>query len=378
MELDVIGLTEELIGFRTPSQASNAPLAGHLQHLLTQLGFTVEEVAYEYPAGVAKVCLVARLGDGEGGLSLCSHSDVVPAAAADGWTVDPFCPRRADGRVYGRGACDMKGPLAATLTAAARYRGRRLQAPLFLVITADEELQARGARQVIERSRLFAAAASGYGVLCEPTGLQVVHAHKGALAITVTARGRAAHTSTLRGVNANARMIPFLADMKRIYDLVLTSPRYRNEAYTPPCSEWSLGLCDHNIATNMTPARSVCTISYRPMPGVDAEGLVRRTERSAARHGLECEVVRVGDPLYTPPDSPWVQLALRAAGRRRPQTVPYGTDGMIFVQRMPQLLVLGPGHIAQAHTVDEWIATRELERAVEVYSRLIERVCVPA
>ncbi|MFA6111743.1 MAG: M20/M25/M40 family metallo-hydrolase [Candidatus Latescibacterota bacterium] len=376
MKLDVVRLTQDLIAFPSVSQVSNAPVTRHLAALLGRLGFEAEEVAYADRAGIEKLCLVARLGKGRGGLTLFSHDDVVPARLEDGWTADPFEGRVSRGRIYGRGACDMKGPLAATICAASRFRSGDLAAPLFLVITADEELQARGARQLVTRSRLFDEAAPGYGVICEPTCLQVVHAHKGALAITVTSRGRAAHTSTLKGISANVKMIPFLAEMKRIYDLVLASPRYRNDLFSPPCSEWSIGINDHNVATNMTPVRSVCTISYRPMPGIDANGLVRRTEACAARHGLECEVFQVGDPLYTPADAPLVRTALRLAGKRRPRTVPYGTDGMIFVQKMKELVVLGPGDIAQAHTVDEWISVEALRRGVDLYSRFIEHVCV--
>ncbi|MEW6755693.1 MAG: M20/M25/M40 family metallo-hydrolase, partial [Candidatus Latescibacterota bacterium] len=295
---------------------------------------------------------------------------------ADGWSGDPFTGRVRRGRLYGRGACDMKGPLAACLCAAARLGGRELVAPLYIVVTADEEIQARGAREVVARSPLFEAAASGYGVICEPTRLRVVHAHKGALTMTATARGRAAHTSTLRGVNANLKMIPFLWDMRKIYQRVLTAQAYRNDEFDPPHSEWSLGINDHNEATNMSPVRSVCTINYRPMPGVDAEKLIAATRQSAQRHGLELEVNFHGQPVYTPPDSPLVRMALRVTGTRKAHSVPYGTDGLAYCAKMEKLVVLGPGDIAQAHTVDEWIDLDELRRSVDVYERFIQRVCV--
>ena len=112
------------------------------------------------------------------------------------------------------------------------------------------------------------------------------------------------------------------------------------------------------------------------MPGVDGKDLIARTRESARRHGLECHVFVAGDPLYTPTDSPLVRTALRLAGRRKPTTVPYGTDGMVFVRKMKQLVVLGPGDIAQAHTVDEWIDLEQLHRSVELYARFIDHVCV--
>jgi len=305
-----------------------------------------------------------------------SHDDVVPAAIEDGWKGDPHRARLYRGKLYGRGTCDMKGPMAASLCAAARFKAGGLKAPLYIVITADEETNAKGAADVVRRSRLFASVARGYGVICEPTRLRVVHAHKGSISITVTSKGRAAHTSTLRGVNANLKMIPFLAEMKKINDLVLTSKRYRNEEFRPPHSEWSIGITDGNVAKNVSPVRSVCTIGYRPMPGVSVEGLLERTRRCASRLGLKCTIRTIGTPLYTPRDHPLVKTALRLSGTRTSTTVPYGTDGLAFASKMKQMVVLGPGDIRQAHTVDEWVEVDQLRRGVDLYTGFIDHVCV--
>ncbi|MFH1566636.1 MAG: M20/M25/M40 family metallo-hydrolase [Gemmatimonadota bacterium] len=376
MKLDVVQLTRDLVAYESPSRASNVAVTRHLARLLRSLSFRVEELGYTDERGVAKLSLVAKLGKGRGGLTFMSHDDVVPASAADGWKGDPFRARVAGGKVYGRGACDMKGPLAASICAAARVRPDDLAAPLFIIVTADEETECLGARDVVRRSRLFSEARTGYGIICEPTRLRVVHAHKGSLAIRVTSRGRSAHTSTLKGVNANIRMIPFLAEMKEIYDLVLSSPAYRNEEFDPPHSEWSIGITDGDVAKNMSPVLSVCTIGYRPMPGIDAEDLAIRTRACARRLGLSCQVRRIGTPLYTPPGSPLVQTALKLTRTRRAATVPYGTDGLAYAARMPQLIVLGPGDISQAHTVDEWIAVEQLRRGTDLYARFIDHVCV--
>jgi acetylornithine deacetylase len=373
MKPQVVRLAQQLIEFPSVSSASNVPVSEFVAGLLERGGFEIERVNYRDAAGVEKRCVLGKLGRGKGGLSLTGHSDVVPAP---GWGADPFAPRVRGSRLYGRGACDMKGPVAAALCAALRFRAGQLKAPLFFICTADEEVRARGAREVVRKSRLFREAASGYGLICEPTRLKVIHAHKGSLHLEIRSRGRAAHTSTLKGVNANIRMIPFLGEMKKIHELVLRSPRYRNEEFEPPHSEWSIGINDHNPATNVTPVQSVCTIRYRPMPGVDAAGLVRRTRDLARRHGLECQVHWAGDPLYTPPDSPLVRLALALTRTRASRTVPYGTDGTAYARRMKHLVVLGPGDIAQAHTADEWVETEQLRRAEELYARFIEHVCV--
>ena len=154
-------------------------------------GFAVEELPYTDKNGVDKLSIVGKLGQGRGGLSLMSHDDVVPAANADDWTGSPFAARVSQGKLYGRGSADMMGPLAASICAAAHFKGKDLKAPLYIVVTADEEVNGVGAYDVTKRSRLFQEASSGYGLICEPTRLKVVHAHKGGLGIQIESKGRA-------------------------------------------------------------------------------------------------------------------------------------------------------------------------------------------
>ena len=377
MKIDVLALTAELVKYESISRATNVPVTRHLAKVLRALRFKVEMLPYADDAGVAKLTIVARLGrPGKGGLSLMSHDDVVPAGAADNWTSDPFKVREHGGKLYGRGACDMKGPLAASICAASRFAAGDLRQPLYIIVTSDEEINALGAREVVARSKLFADLRHGYGVICEPTRLKVVHAHKGSLGLTITSKGRAAHTSSLKGVNANLKMIPFLNEMRKINESVLSARRFRNDEFRPPHSEWSIGINDGNVATNISPVSSVCTINYRPMPGIDTDALVTRTRKCARDLGLKCVVHRTGAPLYTPKDAPIVRTALALTGKRTPTTVAYGTDGLAYSSQMKQLVVMGPGDIAQAHTVDEWIEVDQLHKGVELYTRFIDHVCV--
>ncbi len=376
MKLDVVNLTKELVSYKSESLLTNVPVTRHVMGILKGLGFQVEQLRYVDKNGVNKLSIVARLGCGRGGLTLMSHDDVVPAKQEEGWKQDPYQVRQAGGRLYGRGVCDMKGPLAATLCAAARFKAADLKQPVFIVVTSDEEIQARGAWEIVNRSKLFRDASSGYGLICEPTKLGVVYAHKGSMSIRATARGRAAHTSTLKGKNANLDMIPFLVEMKKINDLVLTSKRYRNDEFTPPHSEWSIGINDHNMATNIYPVTSTCTINYRPMPGTSIEGLIERTKKAAKKHNIKVEVTRPGEPVYTDPTSAFVATSLKVSGTRKARTVPYGTDGLAYRVKMDDLVVLGPGDIAQAHIVDEWVEVDQLRKGVKLYERFIDHVCV--
>ena len=376
MPLDVVDLSKDLISYNSVSQISNVPVTRHVAKVLKSLGFKIEELPYTDEHGVDKLSIVAKLGSGTGGVTLMSHNDVVPAVNAEDWTGSPFEARVRKGKLYGRGAADMKGPLAASICAAARFKAKNLRAPVYIVVTADEEISGAGAADVTRRSLFFQEASSGYGLICEPTRMRVVYAHKGGMGIRIVAKGRAAHTSTLRGVNANLKMIPFLAEMKKINDLVLSSSRYRNDEFKPAHSEWSISVNDHNVAMNISPVESECRISYRQMPDIDVQPLIERTKNAARKYGLKCQVSRLGQPHYTQPDSPLVRTALKITGTRKPLTVPYGTDGIAFCTKMKQLIVMGPGDIAQAHTVDEWIELEELRRGVEIYRRFIDHVCV--
>lgn len=370
MKFDVIELTQKMVEYPSESQTSNVEVTECIIKWLRELKFKIERIPYIDKNGIDKISIVAKMGTGQGGLSLLSHNDVVPALPIQ------YKPKIENGRLYGRGSCDMKGPLAATICAAAQFKASDLKKPLFIVVTADEEIQAVGAKILTKKSKLFTDASEGYGIICEPTRLNVVYAHKGSLSLVITSKGRAAHTSTLKGTNANVRMIPFLQDMKGIYDQVINTKKYRNDEFEPPHSEWSIGINDHNIATNISPKLSVCTINYRPMPGIDPEPLIDKTIASAKKNGLKCEVRRVGDPVYTQPSSTLVQTALSITGKRKARTVPYGTDGMAFVKKMKNLVVIGPGDISQAHTVDEWIDIEQLKQSVDLYSRFITHVCV--
>ena len=376
MALDVVKLTSEFVGYNSVSQLSNVPATRHAAKVLRSIGFAVEELAYTDAQGVDKLSIIGKLGQGTGGLALLSHNDVVPAENDRDWTGSPFEARLSKGKLYGRGACDMKGPLAASICAAAHFKAKNLQQPIYIAVTADEEISGAGARDITRKSKFFQEAKCGYGLICEPTRLNVVYAHKGGMGIRIESQGRAAHTSTLKGTNANLAMIPFLVEMKKINELALNAKRYRNDEFDPPHSEWSISINDHNVAMNISPVQSVCRISYRLKPGEDVTPLVERTRKAAQKHGLKCTVLGMGQGIYTSPDSPLVQTALKITGKRKPRTVPYGTDGVAYVERMKQLVVLGPGDIAQAHTVDEWIETEQLNKGVDVYRRFIEHVCV--
>ena len=374
---DALEYARSLVAVPSVSANSNAAVSDVVEGHLRSLGFQIERQEFLDPFGVPKVNVIGRQGPGQGGVAYFSHTDVVPA---DTWSIaehGPFEPTVRDNRLYGRGSCDMKGSIAAMLAAVSRIPDRNLRAPIYVVCTADEEVGFHGAKRVSEASAFYRemVASQSRTIIGEPTELEVVHAHKGIYGFRAIAHGRAAHSSTRDGVNANLAMIPFLAEMKAIHDETLADPAWLNDEFDPPWISWNIGINDHNRAVNITAPQSVCTVYFRPMPGQDADGLVSRAEAAAKRCGLDFTWECRGLPLYGDPHSDFVRETLRIANRDTARTVGYGTDGVCFTE-LKQILVLGPGSIQQAHTDDEWISLDQLTAGTDVYERLLRRWCV--
>lgn len=374
--MDALHYAQKLVGFESTSSLTNVPVAEYVDLTLRQLGFTTERIAYEDDRGVPKLNVIGKKGTGTGGVAYFGHTDVVPANPWLFTEHGPFTPTVKDGRLYGRGSCDMKGSIACMLAASSQFSPSQLTCPIYVTCTADEEIGYGGARQVASRSELFREMVAGesHGIIGEPTRLKVVYAHKGTYGFQAISHGRAAHSSTNRGLNANLAMIPFLVEMKAMHDELDQDPRWHHPEFDPPTMSWNIGINDHTAAVNITPPQSICTVYYRPMPGQDADSLLERAQRAAERCGLEFKVGWKGKPLYVDPKSKFVQDVLNLAGEAAAQTVPYGTDGAMFTA-MKKMVVLGPGDIAQAHTHDEWIALEQFELGTNLYAKLIRHWC---
>ncbi len=374
--MDALEYTRELIRFESTSSLSNVEVTNYCEAKLKDLGFATERIEYDDARGVRKANVVGKKGPGTGGVAYFCHTDVVPA---DTWTIEehgPFDPVVVGDKLYGRGSCDMKGSLASALAAAERISASELKQPFYLTCTSDEEVGYIGAKHVAEQSKLYREMVDGdaRGIIGEPTMLEVVYAHKGTTGFSAISRGRAAHSSTDKGLNANLAMIPFLSEMKAIHDETLEDPAWRDERFHPPTICWNIGINDHTAAVNITPPKSICTVYFRVMPGMDAEILVDRAREIAHRHGLEFQVHGNGAPLFVDPHSDFVTEFLEIAGKSEAKTVTYGTDGAMFGD-LKRKVVYGPGDIAQAHTDDEWITLEQLEHGTEMFEKLIRRWC---
>lgn len=368
--------TKRLIGFDTTSHLSNRLISKYLEMKLTKHGFVVEKTEYRDKRNVRKINLVAKKGGGTGGLAYFSHSDVVPAKKWFTRKFGPFEPTILRERLYGRGSCDMKGSIACMLTAAQTVSWDSLKMPLYFVVTADEEVGFLGAKCVVEESKFYREMVDHgtQAIIGEPTSLEIIHAHKGSIEIVAIARGKAGHSSSRNGVNANLAMIPFLSEMKAIHDEAESEARWQNASFDPPTLTWNISVKDDSPALNVTAGKSKCKMYLRPMPGMDVTPLIDRVRQAADRFGLELKVTEWGSGLMTDPDSEFVQESLKLTHRQKSKTVAYGTDGGVFTE-IANKIVCGPGSIDQAHTIDEWIALEQLSLGAELYAKMIQRWC---
>jgi acetylornithine deacetylase/succinyl-diaminopimelate desuccinylase family protein len=358
-------------------------LTDHLETLLRSFGLAVER----QPVHPGRENLVGRL-DGaispdEGGevLLLDAHQDTVPV---EGMTIEPFKPEIRDGRLYGRGACDTKGGMAAAIVAIARLAEDRPQGmpTVLMAFTVNEECGFTGARAAAELCR-----SAGPGsivprrpdgaVVLEPTGLEVVVAHKGMVRWRCSTRGRAAHSSQPEaGQNAIYRMAGVLQAIEGYARDMAGSL-----AGHPICgpATLSVGTIRGGVSVNTVPDRCTIELDRRLPPGEDPD---------EARQGLIDHLTRVlGSDFPIEHEPPYLvglplsdehnamaaerlARAVRAVTRQCRQTgVPYGTDAADFAAAGVPTVVFGPGHLAQAHTVDEWIALSEVEQAAEILYR---------
>lgn len=355
----VLRLAADLVAIDSRSSVSNVAVAERLEAELA--GFEVARVDYADANGVAKRALVAHRGP-PGGFALSGHMDTVPET---GWTDPPWTPRIAGGVLHGLGSVDMKGPVAACVVAA---RGMPAGVPVTLLLTADEETTKQGARAVAASDAAKALRLRGI-VVAEPTGLAPVRGHRSHIEYTAVATGVQAHSSTGQGVNANWALIPFLAEMKAVFERLRHDPALHDAAYDPPFSDFNLVLDNHGTAVNVTVARATARIKFRRSRNIDCSEIEAAVRAAAERAGVTLTEKREGTPPELPADHPLVRLAVAEAGQAA-RTAPYGTDAS-ELQDLAPCVVLGPGSIATAHTPRECVAVADLAAAVPLFRRLL-------
>jgi acetylornithine deacetylase len=370
-------LLARLVHFDTTSHKSNLALVAFVEDYLAQHGLASQLVS---SADATKASLYASIGPaGVPGVALSGHTDVVPVEG-QAWSSDPFVLTEREGRLYGRGAADMKGFLACVLAAVPDFVQRKLAVPIHLVFSYDEEVGCIGVRPLIaEIRRRFVT--PRMVIVGEPTSMNVVDAHKGPVRWQVEIKGRAAHSSMAPlGVNAISIAGKLLQELARIERELKTSPRA--ERFDPPYATLQVTRIDGGTATNIVPVYCRFDFDVRALPGVDVDAIDRRIRayadrecvpemrRVAPESGIDISVANQVPPFAAGTNSEAVALALRLADHNETHAVSYATEAGLFQEAGSPSVVIGPGDIAQAHAADEFIAKDQLDRCMDFLDRL--------
>jgi acetylornithine deacetylase len=375
-------MLRRLVGFDTVSRNSNIAAIDFIRDYLDGHGIASR---LTFDDSGRKANLFATIGPADRpGVILSGHSDVVPVDDQE-WSSDPFTLTARDDRLYGRGAADMKGFIAAALALAPDFQERSLTAPIHLAFSYDEEVGCVGVSRLIEQIGL-AEAKPFACVVGEPTGMRPIVGQKGLQTFRCRVHGREAHSSrTPYAVNAVEAAAELIAKIKSIARRVREQGPF-DPGFDPPFSTIHCGTAHGGAAQNIVPAHCEFTFEIRNIPGHDPGPILAEIEHHAHAH-LEPEMKQVapeagfditprsGLPDYNIDEHhPAVSLIKSALGVDEVGRVSYMTEAGLFGRAGIPTVICGPGDIAQAHKPDEFIAAAEIMRCERFLLRLADSI----
>lgn len=371
-----------LVGFPTVSADSNLAMIDHMANLLSDVGARVD--LFHDDTGT-KANLFATIGpDREGGIVLSGHSDVVPVTDQN-WTSDPFRLEERDGRLFGRGTCDMKGFIAATLAMTPDYATRRLKRPIHFAFTYDEEVGCLGARSLVPALQARGIRPA-MAIVGEPTDMRIIEGHKGCCEYTVAFQGLEGHGSNPdRGVNAVEYAVAYVARLMELRHQL----RHRTpvaSVFEPPWTTINIGRLSGGVAHNVIASRAELDWEMRPVQDSDA-AFVRQTMADYCNDvllpqmqavcpdaGITTYVIGEVCGLEPMEENAARRLVAELTGANGADVVSFGTEAGLFQQMGLSAVLCGPGSIEQAHKADEYVTLSQLDQCLTMLHGLGERL----
>lgn len=367
----------ELVHIDSVSSRSNAGIIDYLERRCEAMHLVTRRFAYHDDHEIEKFNLIALSGaefsaTTEVELALVGHTDTVPYDPS--WT-DAINLTERDGKLYGRGACDTKGFIAAALTALETIDLSRLKKPLAFIFTADEEIGLRGAKRLAEVKPLRPR----YSIVGEPTSLQPIRAGKGYSLAEVIVKGREAHSAyPSLGASAVFRAARLI---NRLEAIAAKLKEDQHDAFQPPYTTLNIGLIHGGSAKNVLAGECRFTLEWRPIPTQSSDHVLRLfkaaiQEETQTDPGFQCEVdaSRADSGFETSPDSPLIRLLESATGMES-GTVAFGTEAAQMMVLGSEAVVIGPGDIREAHRTGEFVPVDELERCAEILRHSVQEIC---
>jgi acetylornithine deacetylase len=370
----------DLIAYPTVSSDSNLALMDHMASVLETAGARVELLR---DASGSKANLFATIGpDRAGGVLLSGHSDVVPVTDQP-WDSDPFCLVEDQGRLYGRGACDMKGFIAATLAMAPHFAARPLIRPIHFAFTHDEEVGCLGARALIPALQARGIRPDS-AIVGEPTNMRIIEAHKGCCEYTVIFEGLEGHGSEPdRGVNALEYAAAYVARLMELRDqLRLQAPV--GSPFDPPWTTINIGRLMGGTVHNVIANRAELDWEMRPVQDNDADVirqamaaycndvLLPRMQAVCPDAAITTRVIGEVCGLEPRSENPARRLVTELTGANGADVASFGTEAGLYQKMGVSTVLCGPGSIEQAHRANEYVTLSQLDKCLSMLHGLGE------
>jgi len=373
-------ILERLVAFPTVSADPNRALIGWVAALLAEHGIASTIIP---DASGHKANLYATIGpDDRPGVMLSGHTDVVPVEGQS-WTRPAFELTEADGRLYGRGTCDMKGFCASAINAAVQATARDLATPLHLALSYDEEIGCIGVRSLVDMLEA-APIRPAMCIVGEPTGMAVASGHKGKVALRADCHGQEGHSALAPlAMNALHLAVDFANAVRKLQAEIAASDA-RDDDYNVAYTTLHLGRITGGDALNIVPNHAVVEFEVRNLAQDDPDVLIAelesRAERIIAKAGhpaARIEITRVWSypGLSTPRESQAVAFVKSLTGANGTIKVAFGTEGGLFSTRLAvPTVICGPGSMAQGHKPDEYVSIEQLAACDRMMDSLLDRL----
>lgn len=377
---------EALVSFPTVSRDTNLPLIDWVEDYLKGLGVTAHRMPKaDDPSKHAIFCSVGP--DVPGGVVLSGHTDVVPIDGQD-WSSDPWTVVERDGKLYGRGTCDMKGFDALALHSLQKALASDLKRPLQIALSFDEEIGCEGAPPLIEAMAEAGLPKAEAAIIGEPSMMECVTGHKGGTGFDIHIKGFEVHSSIMHtGVNAimeAAKLIDW-ANQQNARSMAAT-PSAIAAIFEPPWTTLHVGRIEGGTAHNITAGDCRFALDFRFVPDDDEAAWNTRVRAKVAEVEAAMQAVApsakieltpwFGLPGLKPEDDGGAeQLVRRITGDNGTHVVSYGTEAGHFQNACYSTVICGPGSIAQAHQADEFISIAQLDAGEAFLAKVVDSLC---
>jgi len=352
---------------------TNKPLIDILAGWFGDLGFTI--TIQQVPDTRNKFNMLAKIGSGEGGLLLCGHSDTVPFDEG-AWQSDPFNVKQVDGKLFGLGSCDMKGFFAFILEALKTIPLNKLNKPLYVLATADEETSMAGARFFAQQQLIK----PNMAIIGEPTELVPIYKHKGHIAQSLNIQGKAGHSSDPdKGVNAIEIMYQAIGQLMDLQGRLKS--QFNDEAFSVPHVTMNLGHINGGDGENRICGHCKLNFDMRAVPELNDEQALAMIDEALAPvfakypNRLNLDLMYPTAPAFACRDEQNILALAEQLTGKKFQSANYATEAPFINQLGCDTIVLGPGSIDQAHQPDEYISLDYVNPTVHILQQMINKVC---